>query len=595
MSLKNKITGKVLSPSNRRMAKRWLSDTWNNIEWPFVGILALLSLFLGAQGYATYYNQPKTEWFRLDNLYYSLQLFVLESRVENINAQIPLHLKIAHILSPVIGAYTLFQAFLEIFENQIKLLKLLITRDHTIICGLGQKGFLLVRDQLHANQLVVIIERDSNNPSIEICHELGAIVLIGDARDPMILRKAGARRARFMFIVCGEDGTNVEIAERAQILVEDHRKNTLTCVLHITDNYLWVLLRQKMFSKQQSSSFRTELFNVYDTGARVLLQDTLFNNIAQPPHILVIGIGELANHLILRLAQNWCIEGNKDQLLISVVDPDVDRKLENLRAHYPLINKACRFFPHKYQTNWPEFQTGKFLEFSEEPTPVSHAYICFDDTTLGIQAGFVLLRLLQNQKAQIMVRMTEDAGLATFLKEIKNTTFENLSAFGLLDRTCGMGLFDDGTHEGLARAIHEDYLNRETQKGLTSQDNPNLVPWEALSEEIRESNRRQADHIGVKLAAVGCGMEPWREYGKENFPFDPKDILKMAQMEHQRWCEDRLRDGWKYGRERDDARKTHPDLIVWERLTNEAMQKDIAAAKLIPSLLARAGFQIYKL
>jgi hypothetical protein len=594
MSSQNKKTNTAFSPEARRKFKRWLSALWNNLEWPFVGILAIGSLLLGAKGYADYYLTGDT-WLTWDTIYLSLQLFVLQSSAFEIGSKIPEALQVARFLSPAIGAYALFQAFIEIFDNQLHLLRLFITRNHTIICGLGQKGLLLVRDQLKANQYVVVIERDSNNPGIDICRELGALVLIGDARDGMMLRKAGVRRAKYLFVVCGEDGTNVEAAEQAQILVEGRRRNTLTCVLHISDAYLWTLLRERMFFKEQSSSFRTELFNVYDTGARVLLQETIENVTGQPPHILVIGMGELAVHLILRLAQKWCIDGNQDKLLISIIDPYAERELENLKAHFPLVEKTCKFYPHNFHTNYPEFQTGKFLEFSEESAPISHAYICFDDTALGIQAGFVLLRLLQDQKAQIMVRMTEDAGLATFLKEIRNTSFENLSAFGLLDRTCGMGLFDDGTHEGLARTIHEDFLGREIQKGMTIKDNPNLVSWESLSENIKESNRRQADHIGIKLATIGCGMEPWREFGREDFKFDPEEILKMARMEHERWCNDRLRDGWKYGRERNDARKIHPDLIVWDRLTSEAKEKDIAAARLIPNLLARAGFQIYRI
>lgn len=594
MSSQYKKANKTFSPEARQKFKRWLAGLWNNLEWPLVGLLALGSLLLGAKGYADFYTPTSGDWLTWDFLYLSLQLFILQSAPFEIGSTLPTALQVARFLSPAIGAYTLFQAFLEVFENQLQLFKLFLARNHTIICGLGQKGLLLVRDQLKANQYVVVVENDSNNPAIEICRELGAFVLIGDSRDNTILRKAGVRRAKYLFVVCGEDGTNVEAAEQAQRLVEGHRKNTLTCILHITDTYLWRLLRERMFSKEQSSPFRIELFNVNDTGARILLQETM-QDVPLRLHILVIGMGKLAERLILRAAQKWCINHNDGKLLVSIVDPNAGDKLNNLKAHFPLIEMSCEFFLHNYHTNYPEFQTGKFLELSNTTSPISHAYICLDDSALGMRAGFVLLRLLQDQKAQIMVRLTEDTGLATFLKEVKNTNFKNLSAFGLLDRTCRMGLFDDGTHEGLARAIHEDYLKRETKKGLTVQDNPNLVAWESLSEEIKESNRRQADHIGVKLAAVNCGMEPWCEYGKENFLFSTEEVDRMARMEHIRWCEDRLRDGWTYGRDRDDEQKIHPDLIVWDRLTDEAREKDIAAAKLIPSLLARAGFQIYRI
>ena len=90
-------------------------------------------------------------------------------------------------------------------------------------------------------------------------------------------------------------------------------------------------------------------------------------------------------------------------------------------------------------------------------------------------------------------------------------------------------------------------------------------------------------------------MEPWRDYGKEKFIFSADEIAKMSRMEHDRWCADRLRNGWKYGKIRNNARKLHPDLVSWEELNDDAKEKDILAVKLIPILLARAGFQIYRI
>ena len=220
MPPQKKNFSKSFSPKNQRKFRRWLSELWNNLEWPLVGMLAIGSLLLGAKGYADYYHPTENAWLTWDYIYLSLQLFVLQSSAFEIGSKIPGALQVARFLSPAIGAYTLFQAFLEVFENQLHLLRLFVTWDHTIICGLGQKGLLLVRDQLKANQYVVVIERDSNNPGIDICRELGALVLIGDARDGMILRKAGVKRAKYLFVVCGEDGTNVETAEQAQRLVE---------------------------------------------------------------------------------------------------------------------------------------------------------------------------------------------------------------------------------------------------------------------------------------------------------------------------------------------------------------------------------------
>jgi len=99
----------------------------------------------------------------------------------------------------------------------------------------------------------------------------------------------------------------------------------------------------------------------------------------------------------------------------------------------------------------------------------------------------------------------------------------------------------------------------------------------------------------MKLAALGYGIKPWREYGGEKFKFKNEEIFKLAKMEHKRWRDEKDQEGWKYGEKRDDIKKIHPDLVNWESLSEDEKRKDIETVKLIPNLLARAGFQIYKL
>jgi len=574
---------------------------WNDIEWPVVALLSFTSFLLGTIGYLQQPEQNAVKISLVDCIYRSLQLFTMQSNIES-GLSIPITLQIARFLSPALAVYTLFQAFMVVFKEQLELFRLVRVTNHAIVCGLGQKGLHLAKDLRKANRPVVVIEQDGNNPHLEACREIGAIVVIGNARDNRILLKAGIRRAKNLLVVCGEDGTNVEVTEQAQKLLRGRRKKVLTCFAHIADTYLWTLLREREFAQEQSSFFRFEMFNVYDAGARILLRDTFkVKDMNQPPHLLIIGMGDLAENLIIHAAREWRLQGADvaGKLLISVIDPDVERRLETLQIRFPLLRKLCEFNLYEYHTNWPEFQNGGFLQMTDQPYPITHAYICFDNTPLGLLAGFTLLRLLPDKKTQIMVRMSEDAGLAAFLKEIRSTELKDLSAFGLLDRTCKIGLLDDGTHEALARVIHGNYVEKEKQKGNTVRDNPSMAPWDELPDELKESNRRQADHIGIKLAATDCRMAPWQDYGKEKFFFKPEEIEKMAELEHTRWCEEKIMEGWEYGEKRDDSQKIHPDLIAaWDdpRLEDdEAKEKDRGAVKLIPYLLAQAGFQIYRL
>ncbi len=573
--------------------RNWLQMVWNDIEWPVILLLGLASIALGFIGFSQYPSPSGNQRSFWDSLYGSLQLFSLQADFSSLSP-VPLSLQIARFLSPALAAYTLAQAFMVVFKEQLELFRLVRTTNHFIICGLGQKGLLLTKDLRKADQQVVVIEQDGNNPYLEICRELGAIAIIGNARDTRILLKAGVRQAKHLIAVCGEDATNVEIAEQAEILMRDRRGTSLVCTLHLADPYLWTILREREFAREQTSPIRVEMFNVYDSGARILLRDTFVTH--RSPHLLIIGMGRLAEYLIVHAAREWCLQ-NKDKerrIKITIVDPNAGDRLSNLKVRFPLLKQTCEFALEEHSLNWPKLDETIFPVEADKQLPFTNTYICFEDSTFGLQTGFTLLQYLEDHNKELMISMTEDVGLAAFLRETNSPEFKNISAFGLLENTCKIELLDDGTHEALAHVIHEDYVRRETEKKKTIKDNPSMVKWNELSEELKESNRRQADHIGIKLAALGYGIRPWRDYGGEKFKFKNEEIFKLAKMEHERWREDKAHEGWKYGT-RDDGRKLHPDLIDWDHLSDEERAKDIETVKLIPGLLARAGFQIYRI
>jgi hypothetical protein len=584
---------------------KWLHIIWDDIEWPLVVVLSLCSWGLGTLGFSQYYSLVEVPQSWLDCIYQSLLLFPMNWNALDPSVPIPIPLQIARFASPFLATYTFFQALKEIFREQTQLLRLSVANNHVIICGLGQKGLLLAKEMRKANRKVVVIELDGNNPYLEACRDMGVILVIGDARDRYILYKAGANRAKKIISVCGDDGTNVEVAEQTRMIVQGRTGKELDCLIHIQDSYLWTLLRERQFSAENSGSFRLDLFNVYDSGARILMRKIFRENNGQvesTPHLLVIGMGGLGEHLIIRAAQEWGTRfAQTDQPLpITVIDPQAEEKLDSLKMRFPLVGDVCALTPLNFSTGEPKFQgVEKILNDSEKSTPVSYVFICLDDASIGFQAGLTLLRFMKDKKIPVMVRMTEDTGLATFLRAVKSTgsAFSNLNAFGLLDQTCKEGLFDDGTHEAMARVIHEHYVESEIKKGHTSAENPSLVDWEYLSDEFCKSNRRQADHIGVKLNAVGVDITPWRNYHAKEFRFSEDEIEIMAAMEHQRWSEERKAQGWRYGPARDNFRKIHPDLLSWKdpQLSEETRQKNREEVSLIPILLARAGFQIYRI
>ncbi len=151
----------------------------------------------------------------------------------------------------------------------------------------------------------------------------------------------------------------------------------------------------------------------------------------------------------------------------------------------------------------------------------------------------------------------------------------------------------EDAHELLAQAIHWQY--REDQKTIKKPQDRAMQPWENLSENLKESNRQQADQIPEKLNKVGCGYTPVVGAKPKHFEFTKDDVEIMAEMEHERFVVERLMSGWSPGPERDDKNKKSPFLVPWDELPEEVKEWDRNAVKSIPKIMASIQFQIYRL
>jgi len=144
--------------------------------------------------------------------------------------------------------------------------------------------------------------------------------------------------------------------------------------------------------------------------------------------------------------------------------------------------------------------------------------------------------------------------------------------------------------ETIGRAIHESYRAAKI-KGSRIYD-PAMVSWEELAGMFRESNLQQADDIFNKLRRIGCVVAKveGREVAKIIFTTD--EIEVMAEMEHARWNVERLLDGWKWGMNKDAAKKTSPYLVGWADLPEDVKEWDRETVRKIPEFLAEVGLEI---
>ena len=71
-------------------------------------------------------------------------------------------------------------------------------------------------------------------------------------------------------------------------------------------------------------------------------------------------------------------------------------------------------------------------------------------------------------------------------------------------------------------------------------------------------------------------------------------IERMARNVHEVWAQGRMAEGWTYGEERDDQRKTHPCLVPYEELPDAEREYDRQTAVQTLKLILKLGFRIHK-
>lgn len=599
--------------STQQRASNWkktLRGTWESYRWLIIGGCWLVALALGYFGFAQQARQVGETLSPPTLLYLTLQLISMNSGA--VPEPVTWSLNIARFLIPLLTAFTAFQAFALIFQEQLNRFRLGRIHQHIVIAGLSHKGFALVKSFRGQGERVVVIERNEANDLLEPCRAHGAMVILGDATDAHTLARAAVPKAKALIAVC-DDSTNAEIAVQARGLLQECPEGNLTCILHIVDPQLYDLLREQEIDAECAGSFRLELFNVYERGAQALIKELPVlmdagSTTSSAPCLGVIGLGQLGHSLVIQAARTWweraaAWRSPDPPLRILAIDLQAKRKSEALHARFPRLAQACELIPVEMDVRSPGFQRGEFLPPGVELSQVDIFYVCMDDDNLSLYTSLSLQRL---GSAPVVVRVTERTGLANLINQRMQAARRqdaqwpedqpSLRAFILLEQTCTPELLIGGTHEILARETHAEYLRSQLAAGKALYSKDSLAPWDELSEEIKESNRKQVDRIGEKLKAINCRLAPLTDWDASVFKFSSLEVERMAQMEHDAWVAQLKRDGWRFAEgSKDPLARTHPDLVAWSELPEAEKEKNRIPVRELPRFLARAGFQIERI
>ena len=560
--------------------KPHLRQFWSENRWLLLGSAWLVSLALGFIGFFIYAIENGEDWTAGDNIYRTFQLVTMNSGA--VDGEVNWFLQVARFLLPLLTVYTVFQALMQLFLEQTQKLRLMRLKDHVVICGMGRKGSHLSRALLGLGMQVVIIENELKQENAENFRHLGAIILAGDATNKEVLINARILRARNLVCLVGGDSENLQIAYQAYQLTRTRQVGKLTCIIHLSSINLLNLIRSSELSTESGVAFELETFNPYERTARMLLQDN-------PESLLVVGLGRLGEQLVIQAGYLWHLVKRQGRLCITVVDRDAVEKIHNLLRKYPQLEKVCDIIPLQVDL-YTAGPLQNILAIQGEPVLIQQSYICLGDPVLSLQVCLNLLQIPEYIIGPIRVQLPKDAGLVDLLEKPMPGLGDvrRVKTFDFYDYACSAALILGGLHEILARDLHESYRTG-SEFASTRQT------WEQLPEASKDANRQQASRIHQLLKAAGYHLSPLQNWDADKLTFTETEIGKMAYLEHHLWCQVKEADGWTYGEQRDENKRTHPDLVSWDDLPEGEQEKSLTMVRQLPALLARIGFQIDRL
>ncbi len=409
-----------------------------------------------------------------------------------------------------------------------------------IICGLGQTGGRLAA-ALVDHVPVVVIESNPSARQIAGARLRGISVLGGDASDPALLRQAGIERARTLVVTCGTEAVNVDVAAAAsRALTSPPRGRTLRVFAHL----------------------------------------------------------QIAEQLLLALARLTAAERGDDAttLTVTLTGATAEADLETLLTRYPTLPDYLSLGTRQLAIDSAAFQAGAAMLAADGRSDVTRAYVTLADEAEALSAALALHSSPEAISVPVAVVVADaGAGVAEILGSDRGR-LAAINAFGTISETTSrLLLLLLGVNETIARAQHAQWLRAmERSAGAAAAENPNFKPWDRLSDEQKEFNRSLADDINAKLDRIGAIVVPMPlpDGAGDRFAFSDAELELLAREEHERWMAQRLGLGWKYAKQRDDARKLHDALKPYDQLDEASREKDRDAVAEIPATLASAGFAI---
>jgi hypothetical protein len=458
-----------------------IKNFFEEIGWDFkLVILVIFALGFDIFGFKMMFeeknNKLNGDWFYY--IYDSIRLFLFDLQTPALDTSLPLFLKIGSILSGIATIWVVLLVFTNIFKARWKLYRK--GKNHIIIVGAGDKGKTLgldwlkkTKDKSHKDygKLIVFIEKDKNNPNVDILRENGAVIVFGDAKDKKILQKVKIEKADYLVTFTDSDVTNMEII--SAIATMQNIEDKISCYVHLIHNEFYEFFRTKKFN--EDSKLDIKVFSIYANAARMLFGDenhllgfNVFTDAKKikdkntKVKIAIFGFGQLGESILINALQLGYFY-NENPIEITVVyDQDKnENRLDEFIKQYNIGIKKGEKFNRDFQDYWKIkfIDDGEFVE--ENISEYSQIIIAYENEFESLSNLMKLFKRHINELSNNIDIAVYTSTLVNISKIIQNdkVIFKHVRTFGDISDTCS---YDIVVNEKLDKKamLNDEYYNK---------------------------------------------------------------------------------------------------------------------------------------
>ena len=450
-------------------------------------------------------------------------------------------------------AAAFMQSIFWIFRRQLRQFAFRKARGHVVFAGFGMNNPDLALAASAKGQKVAIIGNDAQHPRLGELEQAGILFVAGSPVDPLKLKAAGVERSAQVVVAadCGDNET-ISSAETIAAMARPESLNgnegqILVCIesLEIRE-----LLNQRWKLVVHPSTWQARVVSFEAAALRHIVGDAA-RDLALVPDIAARGVrilvvaDEFFSRDFLRVAIAFIqITGSRlPEYVVAVRDPKMEKAFRTLHPALDLVAKV------------------EFIQEDDFLVPASPALAGqnFDLAVVKLADETSTLELAD--KVLCSPQFNAQRVRAIVLHPPKTQLIDEPRL--KIDSIFEMGLkspeFGDLELERQARENHAAYL-----AGLSPEERAKAQEYDALGEAFKESNRWAVLHRQIKKTIWDAAPESARAGLVEH----------LAICEHQRWMAEKVMNGWRGGKPRDNARRIHPDIAPFMELSEAVKEKD---------------------